>query len=1044
MKKRTIILSSILGLAVVGGGGYGIYTMVKNGGSPVEVQPVEYLNQGYWGGDMSSSGTITSKASQEVYLDSNEVVAEVYVKEGDQVKVGDPLMAYDTTILELDLESYQLEGKALELELKGAEKDLKKLKSITPIKDSETEGGDSSLLEDLGGEEEARAVVNAMMMTASAENQTADPVDVGVLAEGTEVPNGESVVIPVESETKAPETETKAPESETKAPETETKAPETETKAPETETKAPETETKAPETETKAPETETKAPETEKQTESSTVQQSTDVIELDPNAEGETNQGSQQEKPEANKVLQYNTAPQKGEGTKENPYGFLCAEGAVIKASFLNKLLGFNEEGTSRENGGVKGDGQGCYVILVLDEEGREFPLSINRLQIDGTVAAEQAFDTELEWKFTASGLEKADGSKGEAVPKEGFLGYEDSELFWDNTKMAEANQNNSGQPAESESQGQPETPEVPETPGDGVIDIIVPGETETERETETSSIIDLGGEVPTESEPPATEAPTESEPPITEAPTESEPPVTEAPTESEPPITEAPTESEPPITEAPTESEPPITEAPTESEPPITEAPTESEPPITEAPTESEPPITEAPTESEPPTTEAPTTEPTTDTEPATETEPPVSPLEKIKPRKVLKYNTKPYKGDGTRENPYVFFCVDGAEIRASFMNKILGFNETGTSRKNGGMKGDGKGCYALLEIREGDEMSGGFIKSILLKGTTPTDKAFAPDLSWIFTTDGLRKVVPEIPDETEDTEVPEEPDDWWDDFWEDNEDVYTESELKAAIKEKEKEIADLKLSQRENELKVQKTKRQLEESTVLSSIHGIVKTVGDPAIGSLDGEAFIQVSSDSGLYVQGVLTENDLEKVKVGSTVTGYSYESGTSFTAEITEISEYPGGNLGYWSSDMNPNVSNYPFLAYIEEAEGLSDYDYAELQIQPDEDTVASDSLYIAKMYIRSENGQSYVYIEGEDGLLKKQYVRTGKTLYGEAVEIKEGLSLNDNIAFPYGKNVKEGAKTKMKSEYDDEEDAGGEEDVEEDMDLEEDLGDEVVY
>lgn len=72
-------------------------------------------------------------------------------------------------------------------------------------------------------------------------------------------------------------------------------------------------------------------------------------------------------------------------------------------------------------------------------------------------------------------------------------------------------------------------------------------------------------------------------------------------------------------------------------------------------------------------------------------------------------------------------------------------------------------------------------------------------------------------------------------------------------------------------------------------------------------------------------------------------------------------------------MNPNASSYPFLAYIENADGLSDYEYAELKIEEDASTSA-DSIYIDKMYIRKENGQSYVYIKGEDGLLKKQYVR----------------------------------------------------------------------
>ena len=45
---------------------------------------------------------------------------------------------------------------------------------------------------------------------------------------------------------------------------------------------------------------------------------------------------------------------------------------------------------------------------------------------------------------------------------------------------------------------------------------------------------------------------------------------------------------------------------------------------------------------------------------------------------------------------------------------------------------------------------------------------------------------------------------------------------------------------------------------------------------------------------------------------------------------------------------------------------------------------------------------------------KQYVVTGKTLWGQAVEIVSGLSLDDRIAFPYGKNVKEGVKVKESS------------------------------
>ena len=57
------------------------------------------------------------------------------------------------------------------------------------------------------------------------------------------------------------------------------------------------------------------------------------------------------------------------------------------------------------------------------------------------------------------------------------------------------------------------------------------------------------------------------------------------------------------------------------------------------------------------------------------------------------------------------------------------------------------------------------------------------------------------------------------------------------------------------------------------------------------------------------------------------------------------------------------------------------------------------------------GKSYVMMADENNQLKKQYVVTGKTVYGSAIEIKSGLTEDDKIAFPYGKDVKEGVRTK---------------------------------
>ena len=46
--------------------------------------------------------------------------------------------------------------------------------------------------------------------------------------------------------------------------------------------------------------------------------------------------------------------------------------------------------------------------------------------------------------------------------------------------------------------------------------------------------------------------------------------------------------------------------------------------------------------------------------------------------------------------------------------------------------------------------------------------------------------------------------------------------------------------------------------------------------------------------------------------------------------------------------------------------------------------------------------------GEDGRLEQRFVTTGKDLYGSYTEILAGLTAEDLVAFPYGKNVKDGA------------------------------------
>lgn len=230
------------------------------------------------------------------------------------------------------------------------------------------------------------------------------------------------------------------------------------------------------------------------------------------------------------------------------------------------------------------------------------------------------------------------------------------------------------------------------------------------------------------------------------------------------------------------------------------------------------------------------------------------------------------------------------------------------------------------------------------------------------------------------------------------------TAAEIQQQIKDKEKEIRDYQLDIKETNLEIKDIQKKLNNQTIKSTLNGVVKTVGDPEKESNDGKPLIQVVSSEGLYVQGTVSESKMNKLKVGATLSGYSYDNGVSFTAEVREISPYPSDN-----GQDGANASSYPFTAYIADASGLSNNSWAELTLLDGGDG-PGEGIYLEKPFVRTENGQYYVMKDDGTGHLTKQIVQVGGIQYGSSYQITGGLSMDDKITFPYGKDVREGAKT----------------------------------
>ena len=192
---------------------------------------------------------------------------------------------------------------------------------------------------------------------------------------------------------------------------------------------------------------------------------------------------------------------------------------------------------------------------------------------------------------------------------------------------------------------------------------------------------------------------------------------------------------------------------------------------------------------------------------------------------------------------------------------------------------------------------------------------------------------------------------------------------------------------------------------------MNGVVKIVSDPEAPPTDGSAFLAIAGAEGLYLKSGIKESMMGKVSEGDIVVVTSWQNGNQYDAEIRTISPYPDTSGMFEDGGAQ---TYYPFIATILDSNaGFESGEWVEVSYaatDDSEDIGSEDTLTIMKAFVREEENKKYVYVRGEDGMLKKQYVVTG-TLSDAGYEILSGLSSTDWIAFPYGKNVKEGARTR---------------------------------
>lgn len=360
------------------------------------------------------------------------------------------------------------------------------------------------------------------------------------------------------------------------------------------------------------------------------------------------------------------------------------------------------------------------------------------------------------------------------------------------------------------------------------------------------------------------------------------------------------------------------------------------------------------------------------------------------------LDASSLPLTGKGTEEDPFVFLCSskNGAvTVLGSFFNRMAGYSEDGSRVEKEG------GYWYQLEFHENDTLTDFQNRKqsctgyYLIDGSL-LEKPVNMHTETDFTLAEASRYEDEIPDE------PAGP----------GTDADTSTISRAeAIKIQQNRIASLKLDIQESSIKITKLEKKANKKLISSKLDGTVDYVGDSSTGTSGSSPFISVKSGEGFFVIGTVSELMLDEVTEGTKLNCVSYQSG-SFQAEVIDVSEYPSDGNSYYYGDRNPNVSYYTYTAVVpDESIQLQDQDY--LTITLESEASGNGTLVLQKAFVRTENGKSYVY-KDDNGVLKKQELSVGATVDGGySIIVKGGITSEDKIAFPYGKNLKEGAKTK---------------------------------
>lgn len=235
---------------------------------------------------------------------------------------------------------------------------------------------------------------------------------------------------------------------------------------------------------------------------------------------------------------------------------------------------------------------------------------------------------------------------------------------------------------------------------------------------------------------------------------------------------------------------------------------------------------------------------------------------------------------------------------------------------------------------------------------------------------------------------------------------------EIQARINEASYAIRQAQNTIKATQTEIDQLNKQIENSTVLSTIDGIIKEVNREGGTDESGnkKPLVSITQTSDFRVKGSISE--MGSISEGTNVIVRSrINEDQIYKGTVTKVETDPqsNSNNNFSRADSGESASKYPFYVSLDNNKGLKLGQHVYIEVDNGQSTKKKGIWLDASFIVSDDNGNSYVWVS-ERGKLKKRRVELGKSdEETHTTKIKSGLSVDDYIAWA-DDSYSEGMKT----------------------------------